>query len=58
MLIKLQLHLLYIYFLAMFKTYKVYVLPCKVYKVFCKLPITNPFFNVFLDLAHSFLALF
>ena len=58
MLAKLQLHLLYVYFLATFKTYKVYVLPCRVCGVICRLPVTNPFFDVFLDLAHSFPELF
>ena len=55
---KLQLHLLYVYFLATFETYKVYVLPRGVCGVIRGLPVTNPFFNVFLDLAHSFPELF
>jgi len=32
--------------------------PCRVCRVICRLPVTNLFFDVFLDLAHSFLELF
>jgi len=58
MLLELQLYFFYIYFLITLKTYKVYMFPCRVYRVICKLPIINLFLNILLNLAYSFLKLF